>query len=266
MAGDGMINLQPIEYLLKLAVVTPFIQREKPVSVMLIAPPEHGKSEVLKKFAFVDSVAIATNFDSYVFSEIALQYPNKRTIIIPDFLRITKRKYSTQSNALTILNALTEEGWIGKLPLGQSIQKPIVMNVLTALTKDELRDKRHKWATIGFLSRFVPVTYSYKEETIKQIRNYIKDRIYRVDEPYNGNFLPKNDVDVILPKEVAEMIESIVLDISEEENILGFRLQRQLQTLAMANAILNGRNIVQKEDYLVIKELSKFINFKFTEV
>jgi hypothetical protein len=97
-----MISLDKIEYLLKLAIVSPFIAKEKPVSVMLLAPAEHGKSELLKKFAFVESVLVSTNFDTFVFSDFAMQYPKKQTIIIPDFLRLVKRKYSTHANILTI--------------------------------------------------------------------------------------------------------------------------------------------------------------------
>lgn len=261
-----MIGLQNIEYLIKLAVVTPFIRGEKPVSIMLLAPPEHGKTELLKKFANVESVFYTTDFNSFTFSEFALQYPKKRTVMIPDFTRVTKRRYSTSINSLTIMNAITEEGWRGRLPLGQVIEKPIVANVITALTKEELEDKRHKWAKIGFLSRFLPVSYKYAEKTKSLIRDYIKDRIYRGEKPYDSSFLPKEEVDVLLPRDIAEKIESIVLDISAEENILGFRLQRQLQTLAMANAALKGESKVTESDYEIVKEISKFINYKFERV
>lgn len=261
-----MIALQEIEHLIKLAIYSPFINKEKPVSIMLIAPSEHGKSELLKKFAFINSIFIGTEFTTFTFSEFALQhYPKKKTIIIPDFLRLTKRKQSTSANALSIISAITEEGWIGKLPLGQIVDKPITANVITALTKDELEDKRHKWAKTGFLSRFMPVSYSYKEDTKKRIRGYIKDRIYKTDE--NATFeLPLYITDISLPKEIADKIEKITLNISKEENILGFRLERQLQTLAMGNALMSRRTMTTNDDYLMIEKLSRFINYKFLKL
>ena len=263
-----MINTQILEHAIRLALYSAIIKKENPVSLMIIAPPEHGKSELLKKFAFVNSVKITSDFNTYFFSDFATEFElnQKRTLIIPDFLRIVKKKYSTQSNVLTILNAITEEGWIGKLPLGQVINKPIKANVITALTQDEMIDKRHKWTKVGFLSRFIPLTFSYNMETKQQIREYIKDRIYQNDNPYDFELDLTKKIDVTLPKEMAKKIEKITLDISAESNLTGFRLQRQLQVLAMANALTNSRNVVTDIDIEVIKEITKFINFNFRPI
>lgn len=262
-----MINTSEIEYLVKLALHTPFIDREKGVSMMIIAPPEHGKSEILKKFVEIESAKITTDFNSHIFTTCAFDIQNGglKTIVIPDFLRVTKRKQSTASNSLTILNSLTEEGYTGTLPLGQIINAPIHANIITALTQDEMQDKRHKWTKLGFLSRFVPVTYSYKEDTKEKIRSYIKDRMYKNDNPYKFA-MPQNQVEITLPPKIADKIETIGLDISEKSNLLGFRLQRQLQTLTMANALVSGRNIVTIDDFKVIESLARHINFKFNVV
>ena len=46
-------------------------------------------------------------------------------------------------------------------------------NVITAVTDDELRDARHSWRKIGFLSRFIIFSYSYGISTVTEIlRNY----------------------------------------------------------------------------------------------
>ena len=258
-----MINTETIEHILLLCLYSTMIKNEIPVSCMLIAPAEHGKTEILKRFAFIESAQIMTDFNSHVFAEFAYEFQSgrKRTIIIQDFLRIIKKKYSTQANSLTIINAITEEGWIGKLPLGQVIDKPIHANILTAITRDELEDKRHKWAKIGFMSRFIPVSFSYHENTKSQIREYIKNRIYRDDNLYN--FKISDPIDISLPKNIADKIEDISLDISTSENILGFRLQRQLQVLAMASALSNGRNLVNDSDVEIINQISKYINFRY---
>ena len=262
-----MINTEIIEHAIRLGIYSSFIKRERGVSFIIVAPPEHGKTEIQKKFAFIESVRISTDFDSHKFTDMAMEYQagKLKTIIIPDFLRIVKKKYSTQSNSLTIMNAITEEGWTGRLPLGQSINKPIHMNILTALTEDTLRDKRHKWTKMGFLSRFVPLSFSYFEKTKSQIMEYIKDRIYNVENPYDFE-VPKNKIDVSLPKAMANQIQNISLDIMKDTNLLGFRLQKQLQTLSMANAVCNNRNLVISDDLDVIKEISKFINFSFNKI
>lgn len=262
-----MINLDEVEYIIKLCILTPFINNERPVSCIVLAPPEHGKSELLKKFARIESVRITSDFNTHIFESLAVESElgKAKTIIIPDFLRIVKKKYSTQTNAITIISAITEEGWTGTLPLGRKVTTPIQMNVITAMTEDELKDKRHKWAKIGFLSRFLPISYKYKEETKSLIRQYIKSRMYTT-EGFHYFKIPENKIDVALPQNIANEIEKITLDIAEKENIFGFRLERQLQTLAMANAIASNRGIVNEEDVNIIKSLSKYINFRFNEI
>jgi hypothetical protein len=262
-----MIKTELIEHTCKLAIFSSFIKNEKPVSIILLAPPEHAKSEILKKFAFIETVKICTDFNTFQFADYATEYQMglKRTIIIPDFLRIVKRRYSTTSNTLGIINAITEEGWIGKLPLGQIVNTPIFANILTAITEDEILDKRYKWARMGFLSRFVPLSYKYQEKTKRLIREYIKDRMYKEDKPHDFK-TPKEPIDITLPKQIADKIESIVLDISEKNNLLGFRLQRQLQVLAMSNALSNQRNVVTEDDFKVIEMISNFINFRFNPI
>jgi hypothetical protein len=265
-----MINTQMIEHCIRLAIYSTAIKNETPVSIILLAPPEHGKSEVLKKFAFIKTIKLMTNFDTPCFIEFANEYAlgNKRTLIIPDFLRVTKRKQSTQGNSLTILNSMTEEGWIGTLPLGQKIEKPIIANLITAITKEEITDKRHKWAQIGFISRLIPLSFSYNNDTKTMIKNYIMDRVYHTDKAFDFE-LPKEKIDVILPKELAKEIDKISVEILvnlKEQTLTGFRLLRQLQVLAMSNALSSGRNVVTENDVEMIKQITKFINFNFEEV
>jgi hypothetical protein len=259
-----------IEQIIKLAIYSVAIKGETPLSVMLMAKAESGKTEILKKFAFIKSVKYTTEFNTNIFIDFAMEFQagNKKTIMIPDFLRVTKRKYSTQANSLTIINAITEEGWSGKLPLGQTIDKPINANLITAITKDEINDKRHKWAQIGFMSRFLPITFSYNNDTKQLIRSYIKDRVYHTDIALDFE-IPKEKVDIALPKKFAndiEEISKIVLSNLEDDNLCGFRLQRQLQVLAMSSALSNQRNIVSEGDIEVVREVVKFINFKFEEI
>lgn len=262
--------MQEIEQAIRLSIWSPFVKNERGVSIMLIAPPEHGKTEVIKKFSFIESVHATADFNTFVFAEYASSFSagKLRTILIPDFLRVVSKKYNTQSNCLTIMNSITEEGWVGKLPLGQTIDKPIHANIITSLTSDSLKDKRRKWASMGFLSRFVPLTFSYKETTKENVRSYIQDRVYHTDEPYVFD-VPRESKDVLLRKQDAENVLRVSKDIMIAfgmTNYTGFRLQRQLQGLCMANALSNGRNMTTDQDVETIRNISKFINFDFQKI
>jgi len=263
-----MISLSEIHYTIKLGLYSAFVEGEKPVSIMLLAPVEHGKSELLKQFKLYTSVKVSTDFNTFIFQGFApdIQRGIIKTIIFPDFLRLIKRKYSTQSSILTILNSLVEEGWTGKLPMGGSVDKPLNCNVITALTEDEIRDKRHKWAKLGFLSRFLPISYSYQFKTKERIRNYIQDRKYMVEDKPKEHRMPTESSEVTLTKDVGEKIKGLSRKIVEEikeKNLYGFRLQRQLQTLALSNALLSNRKITNDDDFDIINNLTKHINFNF---
>lgn len=256
-----------LEHIIKLCIYSTKINNEKPVSMLLVANTESGKSDILKKFAFIKEVKLETDFNSFIFGDFAIQYQfgNKLTLIIPDFLKVVKRRYSVSANSLTTLNAMTEEGWIGKLQSGAMIPKPIIANLITAITKEEMTDKRHKWNSIGFLSRLIPISYDYSTDSRRQIREYIKDRVYVTDKPYDFE-LPKEKIDIVLPKELANEIEKITMSICLRDNLTGFRLQKQLQTLTMANALVMGRSVVTQSDVDMIKQVSEFINFDFKQI
>ena len=265
-----MINTQMIEHIVKLGIYSAGINGETPVSIMLIANPESGKTTILSKFANVPSVKFTTDLNTNMFVDFCYEYQAnlKKTIIIGDFLRITSKKHSSQKNILTILNACMEEGYTGKLPMGQYIEKKITANLITSITQDEVSDKRHKWSQLGFMSRLLPVTYAYNNETAEKIMQYIKDRVYHQDKPFEF-IIEKEKVDIMLSSNFAddlEVIKSEVLSKLKETNLYGFRLQRQFQVLAMANALASKRNVVTKDDVDMIREISKFINFEYTRI
>jgi len=89
--------------------------------------------------------------------------------------------------------------------------------------------------------------------------------MYCRDDPYNFE-IPKEKVEVALPPEHAMELQKLTLKVMakiEEKNLTGFRLQRQFQTLTMANALIMGRAMVTKEDVRLMKELAEVINYDF---
>lgn len=265
-----MINTQVLELAVLLALWSTKIVGERPISVMILAPPEHGKTEIIMKFALVEVVKIISDFNSYQFADFASEYQAKQksTIMIPDFLKVIRKKHATQAHSLGILNAIMEEGWIGKLPLGQTITEPIQANLITALTQNEIRDKRHKWQDTGFMSRFLPLSYGYTDDTKDEIRSYIRNRMYQKDEPISLK-MDMSKVNIAMPPEIARKVEHLTLSTMAKisrRDLTGFRLQKQLQVLCMASALSAGKTMADDNDFNAVKEISRFINFDFNKV
>lgn len=266
----SMIKLDYLAQLVELSLWSAFIKGERPVSMFLVSHIESGKSSLLKQYKNWSSVSMQTDFNTHIFEQLVPDMERKvtRTLIFPDFLRLVSRSSKTRQNIVTILNSLIEEGWEGKLPFGREIKEPIQANVVTAITPDEISDKRHKWNKMGFLSRFIPVSFSYTDNTSNQIKNYIRDEIYRKDEKYNHFRMPRKSQDIKLPKEIGDELMQLseIIKNRIDKNLYGFRLQRQIQVITKANALQNNRNIVTENDLEIIQKLTNFMNLDYKQI
>lgn len=278
---EGLVKLDLVLDACRLAVASAYVQGEKPVSILLVAPPEHAKSTLLGLFNGCSSVYYTSDFSTFVLNEFVEVYPRKRTIIIPDLLRITERRSATSKNVISLLSALIEDGWSGKLPLGRVVEQRIIANVLTSVTRTVFYDKRWWWAKMGFLSRFIPITYSYNQETENEIFRWIAERKYRFLTPILDDLemteisFPSQFGEILscYSKIVANRLNNILLvnPVSGKRHVFsfsidevkGFRYQKSLQTLAMASALLNGRREVNQEDVDRVVRITELINFDF---
>ena len=69
-----MINTQILEHAIKLAIYSTVIEDERPVSMLLVAQPEHAKSEILNMFSHIKEVFYTSDFNTYIFSDFAADY------------------------------------------------------------------------------------------------------------------------------------------------------------------------------------------------
>jgi hypothetical protein len=155
----SMIDLQPLIDFVKLTIYTAYIDNvPKPNSVLIIAKPESGKTEALKKFIPNKNVAYLSDVTAY---GIERDYLTKiesreiRHIIIPDLLKPLSRKESTVKTFVTMMNALIEEGIASAstYALRRTSEMHVKCGLITAITDGEFNDKRHGW------SRLVPVSH-----------------------------------------------------------------------------------------------------------
>lgn len=258
-----LINTEPIEELISLSLRTPFIKNAKVVSLFLIADAESGKTEILKKFSNIKGVEYVTDITYAGLIDLLDDIENKKIkfFVIPDFLKLTMRKSSTASNTLSLLNAIIEEG-VAKINtfFRKKDYNNLTCGLISGITKKELLDKRHKWASIGFLSRILPISFSYSPATQLKIMDEINKMEFKIEMEKNFKRTPTN---IYISKEMAERIQTLTLSIKEAEEIYGFRRQKQLLSLVLANAQKNDRIEVTQEDVDTIARLSNYINLDF---
>jgi hypothetical protein len=276
-----MIGINTILGLLELVVFTGHIRGEQPVSALVTAPPEAGKTSMVMKFVPNDGLVVLTDCTAFGimrdYGQSIIQGRVKH-LVIPDLIRPMSRGKDTVHSLVAFLNALIEEGvvsistyaeHVGVQNQGNSAQVPVRCGLITTMAQGVLLDGRHHWARMGFMSRLLPISYTYNASTQLDIHRSIANRDYLSDTPIHLN-LPTEDVEIRLHSPqtdelitLASGLNSIITSTNNPERVYGFRLQKHLQRLAMASALKHGRDIVSQDDVDYLRSLSGCINLEY---
>jgi hypothetical protein len=267
--GDrvGLIGVSDLILLIELALFSGYIRQERPVNLLIIANPESGKSEMLIAFKNNRGVKTPTDITAYKILEQygdAMAKGEIKHLIIPDLITPISKKQETAVQFVGFLNALIEEGVLDYrsfLITKDYSNQPARVGLLTSITPEYLKDTRHRLIRAGFMSRMLPVCYSYSESSIGRIRQYIANRSYHQDSGIEVD-LPDEEKVIELPLPMTERIVERASILGQATQTYGFRYQRQLQVLVMANALKCGRDTVTEEDVETILRLSLLMNMK----
>ena len=262
-----MQDLEPLITIITLVLYTAYIKNvQKPNSLLIIAKPESGKTEALKKFTVNKNIAYLSDVTAFGIERDYLpkiEAGEIRHIIIPDLLKPLSRKESTVKTFITLMNALIEEGIssVSTYATRRSSEKHVKCGVITAITSEEFNDQRHNWRRIGFLSRIVPFSYSYGMETIRKVFDSILGLDYLDEGDIELKRIPKQDKEVKLPTKYAQAILPSTTTIAKAQETYGFRLQKQFQALLQASALEKGRSKVNAADVDRVVHLMNWVNF-----
>jgi hypothetical protein len=274
-----MIHTEPIEALVTIALHTVFIRDEKPQSLMIISEIENGKTKLLTQFDKNEFIAFphdATAFGIVRDYLPLLQQHKLKFLVFPEFIQPLSRNRDTVKTFVAFLNGLTEDGIkdLSTYAADIHLKERVYAGVIVALATDEFNQRKQSWAFSGFLSRFLPITYSYSEKSAKDIF----EGIYHGKLEVNDFKIDCKETDVILPAEIAKKLNPFAKDIthniisktltthSPRLNIKGYRTQLQLQRMVKGLALVNGRTIVTEEDLSEFIELLKYVNLDYNEL
>lgn len=255
-----MIKVDELKELIRTALFTGYVADEKPLSIMFVADVGSGKSEILNSFRINDNIAFFTDVTYMGLIKLLEENKEVRHIVIPDFLKITMKKKSTTENITSCFNAMMEEGLDKISMMGQSFDfKGKKAGLITATTRGSFDQYKKRWKSMGFLSRMLIVSFGYTDETIKEIFDYIYKREYLNNSKLKRENLPIRNIDVKFPPQLAKKLKDKNTD---------FRRQKQLQTLAMARALMDNRPVLEvtEEDIKKVNEFKRFLNLDFTKI
>lgn len=104
-----MIKLEELEKLIEVTLFTGYIKNERPVSLLIVADPESGKTELVKKAKRVKSVLYLTDATAWGIVDKHWDDIEKRKIrhiIIPDLTVPLGKQTETRKTFTRFLSAL----------------------------------------------------------------------------------------------------------------------------------------------------------------
>lgn len=263
-----MLEVEPLEDILELTLQSGHIKDERPLSLIIIANAESGKTEVMKEFRYNDGIVYLTDCTAHgITKEVLPKIENGAVthIMIPDLLKPLSRNKATVNNLITFFNALIEEGVADISTYAQGMThrvNDLRCGLITSITRDAFGDKRHRWSSIGFLSRALCFSYSYDQNKVRKIMNYIISQKHLEETEIKLKF-PKKLVDIELSKSLANRVQPFSYAFGQAARVYGFRFQKQLQAMMKANAYLNGRKQCTLADYKKVEYLMNWMNLDF---
>jgi hypothetical protein len=261
---ETVIHIEQLKKIIEAVLITPYIKNEKPLSLLIVAKPESGKTSALKMYRENTGIVWLTDCTAYGITRDILPKMVSgeiKTLIIPDLITPLSKSHKTRQGFVAFLNNLIEEG-VAKITTYATIwDKEVKANVVTAVTGDVLEDGRHEWAKMGFLSRFIVFSYKYGDSTVAAILNYYSEHGLKIDNVKCR--LPTEEVEVKLPKKIADELNPIAREVGKQFELYGIRAKINFRSLLKALAFRNNRNKVTEAEFRQFLELTDYMNFDY---
>lgn len=294
MRKTELVGLELIQDSIELVLWTSYLKGEKPASLILLAEPESGKTELMKKYRENVGVYVRRRFsacgilEDLIAGSIHMLFERPRIlghIVIYDLTSLFSFKHNTVDATIEFLSALTEEGlseesyyWMrgNELKKFINLRGGIIagVNKFGFFTADGgVKANMHKG---GWFSRNIVISYGLSGTLVSRIYDSISNGRYRYDKDFVNKIsleLPRKRTKVYMTKQLAEEIADLAREVAEgcseglkSHDLRGFRLQKSLISLTKASALRDGRTEVNSEDIERIRYLSRWMNLRMNHL
>lgn len=263
-----MEKLSALEKTIEVCLLSTYLKNEKPISLMIVAKPESGKTQTMKQFRNNSGICYLTDVTAHGIQQNLLPKISTneiRTLMIADFLTPISKSTKTRKSFIAFINNLIEEGVAKIQTYAMSWDKEVNCNIITAVTDQELRDSRHDWAKMGFLSRFLVFSYQYPMSTVNQIFRHFASQKHLIIKERKLK-IPKDKIEVKLPEEIAQKLIPFSATLGQQQQLYGFRTQINFQTFLKALALSYGRTLVNNDDLKEFESLANYFNLNYNVI
>lgn len=269
-AKSELANLPEITEVCKYTLFTDYVEldvreKETPVSLILVAPPEQAKTAVISQFdenrglLYIDN-ATAWGIEREYLDQ--LKDGRIKRIMIPDFIDPTNRKKATVDNTITFFNKFISWEGIKEVQtfgMSFSLREPLRGSILTTMAIDDFMRMVRGLAAVGFLSRLMIIGYKYSDN---QFDALLDDIIYKRAGWGKINLpLPDGKKKVELNPDLSITMKPLARVLGQRAGGGGIRAIHQLEILAKGKALSEGRHEVTANDIHRIMYLAeRYVN------
>ena len=245
-----MIDTQDLEKIVALTLCTAYIKGDKPLSLLIVSDrPESGKTEITKQFSGTPRVEFATDVTGYGLKRDFTQKILKgevKHIIIPEMVTPLSKGRVSSDSFTSVLQAIIEDGIMGIhtgfIQSSWAKDMPIrSVGIIGCLPRTFYQNVRYKWLLLGFLSRFLVVSYRHGDDTLIRIFDSINDGSYLTATEKKRLAFDGEDIAVTIPKDVGLACEQlgrgIVAEAVKAGLAYGYREVKHIRALVAANVI-----------------------------
>lgn len=264
--SKALIGMQLVREFVGTILLTGRIKNQSPVSAVLIAMPECGKTSIMLENAVPNAIAV-TDVTGRGLMELCKHKPEVSHIIINDLVPVVAHKHSVKAYTFAVLNSMVEEGiqavaFPGEIETYQYGKRAI----LTSLTPQLMQDGRHWWNRTGFSTRLLPFCFDHGQTLSMRIYADIEGKpIPNLNDPKVVPVrIPVAPINVIFPSQFNEIVRNFAVRKAQQlGDPKGYRRLKQYRTVTMAHALLRTWKdaAVTQEDIEFLIRIDPYIDY-----
>lgn len=262
--GETVLGVELLREFFQTIVYSGRVKGKDPVSTMLIAQPERGKTSVVLE-RVCESLVILTDCTGKGLDFVCQMNQKASHIVINDMAVIQAHSGKAGAYFYSRLLAMTEEGIRAMAgPSGFTSVDKGRRGFIGCITSDQANDHRMSWYRRGLARRMVPFHFDYPEKlTLK-----IKEEIHNGHEDgfYNAEVLrlPEAYVEVKIDEKMSHDIGAISDRKAVKLGELGISLLKNYRALARAHALRRTwkNPVVTKVDVDFLRNIDPYVNWE----
>ena len=254
-----LIGVNLVTELVQTTILTGRVLNAKPVSLLLIAAPESGKTSVVLQQP-CEAAAVMNDVTGRGLQVLCQMKAELSHFILTDLTTVGAHKSNVARYTISQLTAITEEGLKATAVGGQiETYQHGRRGIIACLTQSMAKDKRAWWHRIGLTSRMLPFSYTYSTPLIIKIKGSIDHNKQSKDA---GEFIiPKEPISVGFNARETRQVRHLADEMAGRLKEIGIRRLKQFRALAQAHALLRHARKVERQDVEFIESIQPYISY-----